>query len=403
MDFGTLGTTITNAAIKATDATAKVGRERLTPAAVIASGVLVGLAVAVLVRSFLVPITNALISVVQGITAGLDFLLPDILAEKLAALEDIREPAAGFDYGVGAFGAVFLLTKVQDIVATVSELLDKWKTAEPGLLVRSFVSLTIGFGALGLSVYGLEKLADPERNPTFVFDALTVPPSRVDATTGHMTFYISFLDEGGPPTFGKGHRSVTVADRDQVFLGKLREAFEVCGSSTKPVRVRLEGFASGSLWTTADYSLQEMSQGFMSVANRPIACDPASIDPREAPRRALACISEYKANERALREVGYLSSDPVETGKAFNVYLANRRREAVARILGSSEHLKVESSDWPDHFHMQQAIAVDDTRADGTFGVKGILTRSVAVTITDPSSCSRADVERWTQTALVLK
>jgi len=161
-------------ATSAASVTATFSRKRLAPAATILIGILVGLMVAVVVRSFLVPITNVLVAVVEFMADLLKSILPAALHDRVAHLEPISEVAPGFDYGVGAFGAVFLLTKIQDIVATLSELLGKWKSADLNLLTKSFVGLVVGFAALGLSVYGLKKLADPTSGPTFAFDALSV-------------------------------------------------------------------------------------------------------------------------------------------------------------------------------------------------------------------------------------
>ena len=43
------------------------------------------------------------------------------------------------------------------------------------------------------------------------------------------------------------------------------------------------------------------------------------------------------------------------------------------------------------------------SRAAGTFKVKGILTRSVALTITDPGACSTSNVSRVAHTTVTLK
>ena len=102
-----------------------------------------------------------------------------------------------------------------------------------------------------------------------------------------------------------------------------------------------------------------------------------------------------------------ISTEGVEIGKAANVYLANRRRAAVAEILGlrgkASEAVTLDGKPWANHSEMRQAMVIDDSHADGTFRVKGILTRSVAITITDPSDCSISKAEKIAHTALTLR
>jgi hypothetical protein len=385
-----------------------VARERLVPALVIILGVLVGIHMAVLVRSYLASITNALIVVVQWSTGLLEHVLPKVWASKLTHLDTIDETAPGFDFGLGAFGAVFLLTQLKEIVATVTELISKWKTADVALLTKAFVGLVLGFAALGLSVYGLKKLAEPTTSPTFAFDTLAIPPTQVRADGGYTTFYISFPDEGGPPTFTqKAHPSVTVSDGDTKFLKLLGPALALCGRN-KPVELELQGFASGSLWTAAEPALRAMLPREAAASGTAPACNPNSPNETDAPRNALACITQYKDSERkAVSGPEYLSSDTLEAGKAFNVYLANRRRAAVADILGlrqgSASGIKLNGSPWDNHFLMQQAMAIDDSHADGTFRVKGILTRSVALTITNPSACSVSNVQHVAHTAITFK
>jgi hypothetical protein len=385
----------------------QIARERMVPAIVIALGISIGILTAVLVRSYLSLITNALIVVVQWSTGLLEHMLPHSWADKLTHLEKIDETSPGFDFGLGAFGAVFLLTQTKEIVATVTELISKWKTADVALLAKAFTGLVVGFAALGLSVYGLKKLAEPTTSPTFAFDAIGIPPSQV-RTDGNTTFYISFLDEGGPPTFTKvTHPSVTVSAGDKKFLQSLKQALVLCGRD-RPVELELRGFASGSLWTTAEPALRAMVPREAAPSKPALMCNPNSTNEKDAAANALACLTHYRDSERvAVSSQDYLSSESIETGKAFNVYLANRRRAAVAEILGvqpgsDASKIKLSGDPWDNYFSMQQAIAVDDSQADGTFKVKGILTRSVGLTITDPSACSTSKVKHVSHTVITL-
>src|SRR5262249_29201566 len=96
-------------------------RRRCLPVVAIVSAVAAGVIAAVLVRTFLVQITNALISVLHWTSGQLAQVIP-ALRNHPVKLDAIDPNASGFDYGVGAFGAAFLLTKVQEVISSVSAL-----------------------------------------------------------------------------------------------------------------------------------------------------------------------------------------------------------------------------------------------------------------------------------------
>ena len=370
-------------------------RRYIAPLLLIALAILSGLLAAILARAFLVQITKGFIGVLEGITPSPQLhLLPNSWRGALVEIQPIDPKAIGFDYGVGAFGAAFLFTKMEELVDSASTLIKQRTTATTSVFWSAFMGLALGFGAVGLSVYGLKALGIPPSSSTFVFDALTTPASQVDRHTGYLTFYVSFLDEGRQPTFAStGHGSVTVTPGDKVFLRHLAEALNACGAAERPVRLTLRGFASGSLWTTAETEVSQMLSRRGIARGALGSCDPNSTDEGNAPRNAVACIDKYKkAQVGAVDGPGYLSDETTEAAKAFNVYLANRRLAAVAQALGVQEDtrakVRLDGEPWLSYSQMEAAIAVDDTRANGTFAVKGILTRSVAITITQPAGCS---------------
>lgn len=382
-------------------------RAHFSPTSIVLLGIIAGIVAAVLIRAFLVSIANALIVAMQWSTDILGPLLPESWREKLVVLNTVDEASPEVDLGLFAFGATFLFTKIQEIVATVSDLISKWKSAEQALLLKAFFSLMLCFAAVGLSVYGLKHLASPAASPTFVFDALSVPANMVYPDTGHFTFYIGFYDEGGVSTFDEeNHGSVTLSERDRDFLRRLREALEVCGQR-RPVEIELKGFASGSLWNAAEPTLKaKMSQRRIAVDST-ASCDPNATASTDSLQNALACIHQYRHDEDLNGEPSKRSTEQIESAKAFNVYLANRRRAAVGEVLGlqagRSKGIRFIGKPWENHSEMEKAMAIDDSRANGSFGVKGILTRSVAVTLADPSACGRSNVQHIEHAAIALK
>jgi hypothetical protein len=380
----------------------------LLPAISIAGGVVAGLALAVLLRAFFLTVTNWSIQAVHWTVSLLAYYFPswNSVLEDVHTMSDLPR---GFDLGLGGFGGVALLTKGHDIAKALSDVVTRWRSADNEKLITAFLTLTFGFAALGLAVYGVQSLvtqdATPTAGPTFVFDTLDIPAHEVRADTGHFAFYIPFGREGGSASFSLDHASVTLTQSDRRFLGQLGQALNACGREDRPVEVQLEGFASSSLWMTAEAEIKSIvASENLSPSN---SCDLA-VSGRAAAATSLICIADYKQHQRSDPQAQErIADDIIETAKAFNVYLANRRRAAVESALGltgsNSRRVVLEGSSWRDHREMEDALSIDDSQPGGSVAVKGILTRSVAMTIINGSTCTRTSVDRVERTSLTLR
>ena len=105
-------------------------RRYIAPLLLIALAILSGLLAAILARAFLVQITKGFIGVLEGITPSPQLhLLPNSWRGALVEIQPIDPKAIGFDYGVGAFGAAFLFTKMEELVDSASTLIKQRTTA----------------------------------------------------------------------------------------------------------------------------------------------------------------------------------------------------------------------------------------------------------------------------------
>jgi hypothetical protein len=318
------------------------------------------------------------------------------------------------DLGIGAFGAAVLVATLRDISGAVVDVLSKWRSASGATLATVFVRTLVGATGLWLSVYGAEKLTNGQGGQTLTIDATSMPPAMVDPNSGNLTFYVGFYAEGGPGTFEtpKTHQSVNVASADEEFLKRLRNALNLCGTTSNKVKIRIDGFASGSQWTTVASDLAELQRrtagapvssakaGCSTTANSGTAggSGPGTIDD------ALACIAYYKREEVDKNA----TTNVFEDGKAFNVYLANMRRLQVARRLGlmdvsSSATVTLVGSAWSNFTDMESALVVDDKRPQNNFAVVGLLTRSAKISIESAAGCARPISGVATRTQLVLQ
>jgi hypothetical protein len=345
----------------------------IRPALVLALGVITGIIVAIVIRSFLVQILNILVKCEHYIATHVSLLhLPG--ADPSAPKDPTK-----LDLGLTTFGVAVVLATVKETSTAVTGVVKSWMTANVTVLLPAYLSVAVAFAALGLSVYGLQELKGPTAGMSIAFNSGNIPPALLEPQTGHVTFYIAFGEEGGAKTFTvPNHLSVTLAPADEQFLKALAKGLSACATAGEPVKIDVSGFASSSLWNTAG----ELD-----------ALKVEDADQRAELARARIYVQDQIEHP----------SDPSDTpafvpAHAFNAYLANRRRQVVINRLGASERslpvttakIEVQNPPWPNFASMQNGLAIDDSRGAGTIATRGILTRSVAITIEDARSCARS-------------
>jgi hypothetical protein len=332
-----------------------------------------GVIVAIVLRAFLVQILSFLVNCERYLAAHVAIL--HIPAVEPSAPKDFTK----LDLGLTAFGAAVVLATIRETATAVTAVLNSWRTANTTVLITAYLSVSIAFAALGLSVYGLQELKGPTAGMSIAFNSGNIPPALLDPQTGHVTFYIAFGEEGGAKTFTlPNHLSVNLSAADEHFLSALAKGLSACATAGEPVKIDVNGFASSSLWNTAG----ELD-----------ALKVEDADQRTELARARIYVRDQIEHH----------PDPSDTpalvpAHAFNVYLANRRRQVVINRLGASEptspvknaKIEVQNPRWPDFASMQNGLAIDDSRGAGTIATRGILTRSVAITIEDARSCARS-------------
>lgn len=384
--------------------------ELLRPALVLGGA----LAAALVVALFIVTTASRLLSTIVEVTAW--------AARTLNAFTGIgfREPrvtqtlSTQLDLGIGAFGAAVLVATLKDISGAVVDVISKWRSASGATLAGVFVKTLVGATGLWLSVYGAEKITNGQGGQTLTIDSASFPPAMVDPNSGNLTFYVGFYAEGGPETFEnpQTHQSVNVARPDEVFLERLKNALSSCGAPDNKVKIRIDGFASGSQWTTVTRDLLELRRrtsrpAASSRINCSTAVNSATTD-AQGPGTiddALECIAYYKADEVKK----HASTSAFEDGKAFNVYLANMRRLQVARRLGligadSSAAVTLVGDPWSNFTDMESALVIDDSRNPrNNFAVVGLLTRSARISIESAAGCAKPMSGAATRTQLVLQ
>jgi len=345
------------------------------PALVLLASAMLGIIAAVLCRTFLFQLLDQLVAFVRGVAALIQRLT------GVAAPEIPTRKWSEVDLGLGALGATVIIATVRETSSAIDELLKGWMNPERSVLAKAGLAVGVAFMALGLSVYGLLEIKRPVASTAITFQSEKFPLAAMEPATGHLTFFIPFLAEGGEDTFTEpDHASVTVGASDREFLLMLGRALHSCGSPSRPVRISVRGFASSSLWDT---------NGELALV-RP--ADPAQREKLEDAKRAV----DQVVSAEGIQHPG---SDPaIARGHAFNVYLANRRREAVLNELtpnpvtaaDPAPTLVVEGGPWTTFEEMQDAIAIDDSKGSpADIPIKGVLTRSVGVTVKDAASCAQ--------------
>lgn len=298
------------------------------------------------------------------------------------------------DLGLAGIGVAALLAKIDDISGALHSLSDKWLSPDSVLLWSVFRKVAIAICGIALGIYGIKAITD-KNTTTLSIDAAALTPMTINSQTGHLTFYFSFMGNGRIESFDeakeKTENSVTLAPRDKAFLNVLTSGLVSCGTTDRPVKVRLKGFASSTLATGMRSSLRQSLQAAPGAGKAESICnqkdDKIGTDVEEM-STALGCLDFYN------KENPMENNDEAD-GRAFNVYLANRRSAEVAREMTSyqafnPEKVKIAREVWQKIETMEDAIAIDDRGAqDAKFRVRGILNRSVAVTIEDAGSCKK--------------
>jgi hypothetical protein len=334
------------------------------PLLVLVAAVLAGLVLAILLKSAMQPMFKALGEVLAWLVLKLQRWVPNL------------DPVAGLDrkidIGIGAFGLVVVLSVLKDTHESITRVLLSWRKADRSILLPAFSTVTVAFAALGLSVYGIGGIT-ASSSPLISLDAAIIPPAVVNPEKGDVTFFVSFLDEGGRDSMlDPGHMSIQLRATDKEFLERLASGLSRCsakGDSAAP-SLFVRGFASSSLWTTASTELEAMSRG------------PGAND---AIRNAYDELQQYASKDDT-------RSRDLAVARAFNVYLANKRRSAVVDVLrqNGGANLIADKGIWDSYPAMDNAIAIEDRGIGDTAAAAGILTRSVAITI-DAGGCSRAN------------
>lgn len=200
----------------------------------------------------------------------------------------------------------------------MTKVILRWMDADRAVLLPAFSSVLVAFTALGLSVYAIAELSPKPQSATIAFDSAFIPPAVVNSDRGDVTFFVSFLEEGGAVSLtDRQHKSVTLRPSDEDFLGRLSAGLQKCidkGRSRVPT-VSVRGFASGSFWGLAASELSVM------LRERP---NDSFV------REAYAEIGRYARNDAIYKQNASLA-----VARAFNVYLANRRRDAVLSALST--------------------------------------------------------------------
>lgn len=339
---------------------------RLTrPAIILVGAALVGLALAILLRTMILPILDTIGNVLSWIVQKFGSWFSDL--QKPPELN--REKS--IDIGITAFGLVVVLSTLKDTHDCVTKVVLKWMSADREVLLPAFSSVVVAFTALGLSVYALGELTN-KPPVTVAFDAAMIPPAVVDPDKGDVTFYVSFQAEGGRASLtDPKHSSVNLRQLDRDFLERLGQGLRTCtrGSESDKPLVTTRGFASGSLWTSARSEIEAMLRE----------------DPSNATlATAVETVNTYAENDETReRELAF--------ARGFNVYLANKRRAAVVDVLRlhGGEGIRLVGNDWNSYPDMDNALAIDDRGVGQQAAAAGILTRSVAITI-HAGGCSRA-------------
>jgi hypothetical protein len=334
------------------------------PLLVLVAAVLAGLVLAILLKSAMQPMFKGLGEMLAWLVLKLQRWVPNL------------DPPAGLDrkidIGIGAFGLVVVLSVLKDTHESINKVLLSWRKADRSVLVPAFSSVTVAFAALGLSVYAIGGIT-ASTSPLISLDAAIIPPAIVNPEKGDVTFFVSFADEGGRDSLlDPGHKSIQLRATDKEFLERLASGLSRCsikGDSAAP-SLFVRGFASSSLWTTASAELDAMYKH--STENDPI-------------RTAHDEVRKYALKDNT-------RSPDLAAARAFNVYLANKRRSAVVDVLrqNGSADLIVDKGIWDSYPAMDNAIAIEDRGIGDTAAAAGILTRSVAITI-DAGGCSRAN------------
>jgi hypothetical protein len=336
------------------------------PIPVLLTAALIGLSVAVLLWTMLNPLLELLAEALTWIVGKLRVWFtnvsdpPDVKSYKNIGI------------GVGAFGVLVVLSTLKDTHQSLTALALKWMKPDRATLLPAFSSVTVAFTALGLSVYGIGELSEKRPPATIAFDSASIPPAVVSPDSGAVTFYVSFQEEGGRQTLTQaGHESVTLRPSDRDFLQRLAMGLQKCRSGNRIPRLTVRGFASSSYWSGAAGELADLEQ------NNP---------------------QDSIIHGAVMETTGYAKKDAnqvdwnLAVARAFNVYLANRRRAAVLDALAlPSSGVEVDTAGlWSSYSEMDNALAIEDRGVTGQAASAGILTRSVAVSITDPAACSRA-------------
>lgn len=359
------------------------------PAALIVVAAAVGISIAILLYSFANITAVLAYDTVKWLASSLDDL------GKLFEFSRLRMPrdeirasyqASGIAdtiaLSTAAVGIGVVAALLRDIHKAMADLIAHWMAPSRSQLSSAFWSVAVGFVGVGLSVYGAETaLERPKvREESLHLEVSSLPPFVLGPKPGSLTFYVSFPGEGGAGSLVDPEHD-SLVPTDKAFVENLGRALALCAEDGSVVVVELRGYASGSQWIDAYSELTNWTSRTLPA--------PPQLPTLRAEVASIAAL-----------ERGYPADKPGAFARAFNVWLANQRREKVKQLLLKNAGANVTVSDigkWKSHQEMSDAYAIDDRSRD--FATIGVLTRAVAVTIAAAGTCDR---ERGSLTRLSL-
>lgn len=327
----------------------------------------------IFVRLFSIPLVMGF-----GILAGIGIVeLIDFFVTEYPKYGDLRST---FYTGSMAFGAAIILSIIKDLTQNMpnfySYVFAKDNQQSREAFLKAFGAIFLASFALMLSFRSGTEIV-PSKKPVALALNLefyrSIIPSPMDTKKSLLTVYILYSESAGLKSMGNDYKHPSLCHRDNNdlsvcpdklyddLLERLMGALISCSESANPTEVEVRGFASAGLAT--DF-------------------DPGKLK------------DKYKIElEENYKRVGNEDDDKIKYGKAFNLYIAERRAENLVtkleEIVENNPNIRISLPKWKNYQEMECELNIDDTDECVYDPSRGFLTRRAEIRVLEAPGCEK--------------